>query len=97
MSSDLETLDSLGDEAIGDILRSWSGFCACTQALLDGRGDLSVGPDLVPLVATLCRHGLTSLVQDHFLHALEVAFFPSFLVNGAPFAPKNFKFCCIGK
>nr|XP_029118458.1 anaphase-promoting complex subunit 2 isoform X2 [Elaeis guineensis] len=74
MSSDLGILDSLGDEAIGDILQSWSGFCACTQALLDGRGDLSVGPDLVPLVATLCRHGLASLVQDHFLHALEETF-----------------------
>ncbi|CAL9173792.1 unnamed protein product [Musa hybrid cultivar] len=71
---DPEALDSLDDAAIGDVLQSWASFCDCTDALLCGRGDLSAGADLVPLVATLCGYGLCSLVQDHFLHSLEELF-----------------------
>ncbi|XP_072960553.1 anaphase-promoting complex subunit 2 isoform X2 [Typha angustifolia] len=67
-------LDCLGDDAIVDILQSWSGFCALTDAILHGSGDLSVGPQLLPVVATLCSHGLVSLVQDHFLQSLEETF-----------------------
>ncbi|URD76531.1 Anaphase promoting complex (APC) subunit 2 [Musa troglodytarum] len=71
---DPEALDSLDDAAIGDVLQSWASFCGCNDALLCGRGDLSAGADLVPLVAALCGYGLCSLVQDHFLHSLEEAF-----------------------
>ncbi|RRT85853.1 hypothetical protein B296_00007420 [Ensete ventricosum] len=72
MMWDPEALDSLDDAAIGDVLQSWASFCDCTDALLCGRGDLSAGADLVPLVVALCGYGLCSLVQDHFLHSLEV-------------------------
>ena len=65
-------VDSLGEESVGEILESWGGFVACTEALLKGHGDLSVGSQLVPLVTALCSHGLASLAQDHFLQSLEV-------------------------
>ncbi|WOL00414.1 hypothetical protein Cni_G09127 [Canna indica] len=71
---DPQALDSLDGAAIGEVLQSWAGFCDRTDALLRGRGDLSAGADLVPFISSLCRYGLDSLVQDHFLHSLEEAF-----------------------
>ncbi|KAF5449594.1 hypothetical protein F2P56_030023 [Juglans regia] len=68
----LGILDTLRDDSIQEIVESYSGFCATTEALLKGAGDLSVGPDFVAHVQSLCKHGLHSLVRDHFLRALEI-------------------------
>lgn len=72
MMWDPEALNSLDGEDIAVLLQSWEGFHECTDVLLRDRGDLSAGSDLVPLVSALCRYGLDSLVQDHFLQSLEV-------------------------
>ncbi|KAJ0973209.1 hypothetical protein J5N97_021168 [Dioscorea zingiberensis] len=74
MAFDLDIFDSLRSEAIDEILNSWGAFCACTDALIKGNGDLSAGSKLTPLVALLCKYGLRSLVEDHFLQALEETF-----------------------
>ncbi|GMH01745.1 hypothetical protein Nepgr_003584 [Nepenthes gracilis] len=65
---------SISDDSIEEILESWNRFCANTEALLSGRGDISVGSDFVSQVHSLCKHGLESLVQDHFVRSLEVSF-----------------------
>lgn len=65
-------LDSLTEDSLHEIIGSYNGFCAATQSLLTGNGDLSVGPDFVSHVQALCKHRLHSLVQDHFLRVLEV-------------------------
>ncbi|POO03500.1 Anaphase-promoting complex subunit [Trema orientale] len=70
----LGILDSLTDDAIQEIVDSYNGFCAATQVLLHGAGDLSVGSEFVAHVHGLCKHGLDSLVRDHFLRALEGTF-----------------------
>ena len=72
MATDLAILDALTDDSIQEIHESYTGFCATTEALLNGAGDLSVGPEFVAHVHVLCKHGLHSLVRDHFLKALEV-------------------------
>lgn len=74
MMWDPEALNSLDGEDIAVLLQSWEGFHECTDVLLRDRGDLSAGSDLVPLVSALCRYGLDSLVQDHFLQSLEETF-----------------------
>lgn len=70
----LGILDTLSDDSIQEIVGSYNGFCAATEALLNGAGDLSVDPKFVAHVHGLCNHGLRSLVRDHFLRALEVLF-----------------------
>ncbi|GKV11198.1 hypothetical protein SLEP1_g22470 [Rubroshorea leprosula] len=70
----LGLLDTLSDDSVQEILESYSAFCAATGALLNGSGDLSVGPDFISHVHVLCKHGLHSLVRDHFLQSLEVVF-----------------------
>ncbi|XP_014494749.1 anaphase-promoting complex subunit 2 [Vigna radiata var. radiata] len=67
-------LDSLSEDSLHEIIRSYNGFCDATQSLLTGNGDLSVGPDFVSHVHALCKHRLHSLVQDHFLRVLEETF-----------------------
>lgn len=67
-------LDTLSDDSIQEIVGSYNGFCAATEALLNGAGDFSVDPEFVAHVHSLCKHGLRSLVRDHFLRALEVLF-----------------------
>ncbi|GLT27368.1 hypothetical protein SLA2020_023730 [Shorea laevis] len=67
-------LDTLSDDSVQEILESYSTFCAATGALLNGSGDLSVGPDFISHVHVLCKHGLHSLVRDHFLRSLEAVF-----------------------
>ncbi|KAF8399508.1 hypothetical protein HHK36_015375 [Tetracentron sinense] len=67
-------LDSIGDDSINEILEGWNGYCVCTELLLKDTGDLSVGSEFVSHVHVLCKHGLDSLVQDHFLRALEETF-----------------------
>ena len=71
-SCNLAILDSLTDDSIRQIHDSYTGFCATTATLLTGAGDLSVGPEFIAHVHSLCHHGLHSLVRDHFLKSLEV-------------------------
>ncbi|KAL5973078.1 hypothetical protein ACLOJK_039885 [Asimina triloba] len=61
-------LDSLSEDSIVEILQSWSGYCACaTQIVLKGGPNLYAKSDFVSTVNLLCKYGLDSLVQDHFL------------------------------
>ncbi|KAL5720693.1 anaphase-promoting complex subunit 2 [Ranunculus cassubicifolius] len=62
-------LDSVGVE---DIVESWFGFSTATDYLLKGKGNLSI--DFISNVHILCENRLASLVQDHFLKALEETF-----------------------
>ncbi|XP_030956395.1 anaphase-promoting complex subunit 2 isoform X1 [Quercus lobata] len=73
-SCNLAILDSLTDDSIRQIHDSYTGFCATTATLLTGAGDLSVGPEFIAHVHSLCHHGLHSLVRDHFLKSLEEIF-----------------------
>ncbi|KAM7269399.1 hypothetical protein ACFE04_024896 [Oxalis oulophora] len=67
----LGVLDTLADDSIEEIIDSYNGFCAATEALLSGRGDLS---DLATHVHTLCNYQLSTLAVDHFLRSLEETF-----------------------
>ncbi|KAM3706769.1 hypothetical protein ACJW31_03G175500 [Castanea mollissima] len=70
----LAILDSLTDDSIRQIHDSYTGFCATTATLLTGAVDLSVGPEFIAHVHSLCHHGLHSPVRDHFLKSLEEIF-----------------------
>ncbi|CAO2829557.1 unnamed protein product [Amaranthus hypochondriacus] len=70
----LETLDSLTSDSIEEILESWNAFCSYTEILLNNDVPLSNGDEFVSHVHSLCNYGLRSLIQDHFLQSLEVAF-----------------------
>ncbi|KAL2559470.1 Anaphase-promoting complex subunit 2 [Forsythia ovata] len=70
----LEVLDSLVEDLIGEIDDSWNGFCLATEALLNGNGDLSFASDFVTHAQNLCNRGLESLVTEHFLGSLEKTF-----------------------
>ncbi|CAM9002041.1 unnamed protein product [Rhodiola kirilowii] len=72
--SNLGALDALDENSVLLILKSWEGFCNCTNSLLAGNGDLSVSSEFVYDVHLLCKHGLDSLVCEHFLRSLEEAF-----------------------
>lgn len=68
----LEILDTLSEDAICEIGESWNSFCSAADALLKGKGDLSLSSEFVSHAQTLCKHGLESLVQQHFLCSIEV-------------------------
>lgn len=70
----LGILETLSENSIHEIVESYEGFCAATETLLNGAGDLSVGPQLVSHAHSLCKYGLESLLRDHFLGALEKTF-----------------------
>ncbi|KAM3754567.1 hypothetical protein ACB098_03G175200 [Castanea mollissima] len=70
----LAILDSLTDDSIRQIHDSYTGFCATTATLLTDAVDLSVGPEFIAHVHSLCHHGLHSPVRDHFLKSLEEIF-----------------------
>ncbi|MED6200021.1 hypothetical protein PIB30_081268 [Stylosanthes scabra] len=70
----LGILHSLSDDSLYEILHSYDAFCAATQTLLSAADDLSVRADFVARVHSLCKHGLHSLVRDHFLRVLEETF-----------------------
>lgn len=73
MDADLEALDALTEGNLREIIDSWEGFCSGTESLLSG--DLSVAADsdeYAASVRALSHYGLTRLVGDHFLQALEV-------------------------
>ncbi|XP_057494205.1 anaphase-promoting complex subunit 2-like [Actinidia eriantha] len=71
---DLGALDSLNGDALKEIVESWNGFCFSTDALLNGKGDRSHGSKFVSQAHALCKHGLESLVQEHFIGYLEETF-----------------------
>lgn len=73
MLCDPEALDSLSEDAIAEILHDWAHFCDLTVSLLSKTATCcSLDSQLGPAVASLCDHGLASLLQDHFLLSLEV-------------------------
>ncbi|KAI3983153.1 hypothetical protein MKX01_030875 [Papaver californicum] len=69
----LGILDSLTQESITEILVSWESF-RFTETLLKDNGNLSLGSDFIFVLHSLSKHGLQSLLQDHFLQALEKTF-----------------------
>ncbi|XP_078171953.1 anaphase-promoting complex/cyclosome 2 [Carex rostrata] len=75
MLCDPEALDSLSEDAIAGILQYWAHFCDLTDSLLyQNVPSCGLDSQLGPTIATLCDHGLASLLQDHFLLSLEEAF-----------------------
>ncbi|WCJ22207.1 Anaphase-promoting complex subunit 2 [Euphorbia peplus] len=72
--SNLGILDTLSGQSIHEILEAYTGYCLATEALLTGAADLSVAPQFVSHIHSLCRHGLQTLVSDHFLKSLEETF-----------------------
>ncbi|KAL5076881.1 hypothetical protein RYX36_015865 [Vicia faba] len=82
----LGILDTLTQDELHEILDSYDAFCNATQSLLGGASDLSYGAQFVSHVHTLCKHGLESLVRDHFLRVLE----ETFERNGASRFWRNF-------
>ncbi|KAK3042386.1 hypothetical protein RJ639_002432 [Escallonia herrerae] len=70
----LSALDRLNETSIAEISESWNGFCFSTEALLNGNGNPSCGPDFAPHVHTLCKHGLRALAEDHFLNSVQEIF-----------------------
>ncbi|KAI3987672.1 hypothetical protein MKX01_028406 [Papaver californicum] len=70
----LGILDSLTQESISEILVSWESFRLSTETLLKDNGNLSIGSDFISTVHILSKHGLQSLLQDHFFQALEETF-----------------------
>ncbi|KAK0578450.1 hypothetical protein LWI29_010635 [Acer saccharum] len=71
----LGVLETLDGNSIQQIIESYNGFCAATQSLLDGAGDLSAGQEeFVSHVHSLCKLGLQPLLRDHFLRSLEESF-----------------------
>ncbi|EEF39961.1 E3 ubiquitin ligase apc2, putative [Ricinus communis] len=70
----LGILDTISDDSFHEIAERYAGFCAACSGLLNGNGDLSLGPRLVSHIHSLCKHGLQSLVLDHFFKSLEETF-----------------------
>ncbi|KAG9440844.1 hypothetical protein H6P81_021009 [Aristolochia fimbriata] len=70
----LAILDSLDDLSVNEILDSWSGFCHCTVQLLNGQCFQPEESNFISFVNDLCKYGLDSLVQDHFLLSLKETF-----------------------
>ncbi|XP_038890048.1 anaphase-promoting complex subunit 2 isoform X2 [Benincasa hispida] len=75
----LRVLDSLSDDEVQEILNSYAYFSAATQALLNGTADVSLQSEFVAHVQSLCKHGLESLLLNHFLRSLQ----ENFEKNGA--------------
>ncbi|VFQ66479.1 unnamed protein product [Cuscuta campestris] len=73
-SFNLTALESLTGNSSEEIAKSWSEFCSVLEALLGGSGDMSLSSQLVSSVHCLCKHGLVSLVKDHFLHSAQRIF-----------------------
>lgn len=71
---DFAILDSPNEDAIREMVESWNRFCSASEALLGGVGDLSFGSEFVSQAQILCKHGLQSLVQQHFLRSIQEIF-----------------------
>lgn len=77
----LGILETLSDNEIQEITESYDGFFTTVESLIAGTGDSSVEQEFVSHVYCLCKHGLDSLVRDHFLRSLEVFKFPCFSIK----------------
>ncbi|KAG0463213.1 hypothetical protein HPP92_021689 [Vanilla planifolia] len=64
-------LDFVTEESVVEILRCWTSFVSCTEKLICALEDISAASEFSRSVALLCRHGLSSVVEDHFLQYLE--------------------------
>ncbi|XP_024994243.1 anaphase-promoting complex subunit 2 isoform X2 [Cynara cardunculus var. scolymus] len=69
----LGVLDSLSEASISEILVSWNRFCLITEAIVKGDdADLSSSySKFQSYVSSLCKYGLRSLVEEHFLTSLQ--------------------------
>ncbi|KAG0461710.1 hypothetical protein HPP92_022007 [Vanilla planifolia] len=67
-------LDFVTEESVVEILRCWTSFVSCTEKLICALEDISAASEFSRSVALLCRHGLSSVVEDHFLQYLEDTF-----------------------
>ncbi|KAG0461625.1 hypothetical protein HPP92_021922 [Vanilla planifolia] len=65
-------LDFVTEEFFVEILRCWTFFVSCTKKLICAHENLSAASEFRRSIALLCRHGLSSVVEDHFLQHLEV-------------------------
>lgn len=69
----LGVLDSLSEASIFEILESWNGFCKITETMVKG-DDADLSPFYSKFqsnVSSLCKYGLQSLVEEHFLLSLQ--------------------------
>lgn len=69
---DLGVLDSLTEGSVDEIVGSWSAFCSVTEGLLVCNDNGELPAEFESQVHTLCKYGLQSLVEQHFLHSLQV-------------------------
>ncbi|KAI3733660.1 hypothetical protein L6452_13109 [Arctium lappa] len=69
----LGVLDSLSEASISEILESWNSFCLITETIVKGDdADLSSSySKFQSYVSSLCKYGLRSLVEEHFLISLQ--------------------------
>lgn len=70
----LDIFNSVSEDSVLEILERWNCICVSTQLLLNGSGDLSIGSEFASHIHFLCRHGLELLIEDYFLHSLEVSY-----------------------
>ncbi|KAJ9554297.1 hypothetical protein OSB04_018342 [Centaurea solstitialis] len=69
----LGVLDSLSEASVSEILESWNSFCLITEAIVKGddSGLSSSYSKFQSYVSSLCKYGLRSLVEEHFLISLQ--------------------------
>ncbi|KAI3816668.1 hypothetical protein L1987_16371 [Smallanthus sonchifolius] len=69
----LGVLDSLSGASISEILESWNSFCLITETIVKG-DDANLSTSYSKFqsdVCSLCKYGLRSLVEEHFLLSLQ--------------------------
>ncbi|XP_050236525.1 anaphase-promoting complex subunit 2 isoform X2 [Mercurialis annua] len=71
---DLGILDAISDHSAHEIIDGYAGFCEASSRILNRNDDISVRQEFVCHVQSLCKHGLKSLVIDHFLKLLQEMF-----------------------
>ncbi|KAF5777096.1 putative cullin, anaphase-promoting complex subunit 2, cullin domain superfamily [Helianthus annuus] len=84
----LGALDSLSEASINEILESWNSFCLITETIVKG-DDAKLKTSYLKFqddVCSLCKYGLRSLVEEHFLLSLQ----DMLEKHGAPKFWKNF-------
>ncbi|KAJ0861913.1 putative cullin, anaphase-promoting complex subunit 2, cullin domain superfamily [Helianthus annuus] len=84
----LGALDSLSEASISEILESWNSFCLITETIVKG-DDAKLKASYLKFqddVCSLCKFGLRSLVEEHFLLSLQ----DMLEKHGAPKFWKNF-------
>lgn len=73
----LGILDTLSEASISEILESWNDFCLITGSTVNNGDDDDVNisssySKFESHVYSLCKYGLQSLVEQHFLLSLQV-------------------------